>query len=351
VKVRLTEKTEVSNFGSPYIIAEIGSNHNGDMGLAARLIEKARDAGAHCVKFQSWSKESIFSRKVYEENHFLADDYRDRTDFTLEQIVEKFSISEEQLLEMKGIASKLGIDCISTPFSRHEVDFLVEGLNAPFIKVASMDLNNYPFLEYIAGKGLPVVLSTGLSTLGEIDEAVRTIERAGNTRIIVLHCVSIYPPADDQVNLFNMETLRTAFPYPVGFSDHTIGTSIPLAAIALGACIIEKHFTLDKRMFGWDHKVSADFDEMRTIAQEAERIHLALGSRRINVVEPPERIRAFRRSIVAARDIAEGEVIEPGMLDFKRPADGLPPGDLRRILGRKAKRAIKQDDILTADDV
>jgi len=252
MKIKLTQNKYIYNYCEPYIIAELGANHNGDMDLAKKLIMEAKKAGADCVKFQSWTKDSVFARQKYEQNYFLSDDYRDRGDTTLEKIVEEYSISEDELLKMKKFADQQGIDCTSTPFSKHEADFLVDVLDAPFIKVASMDLNNYPFLEYLAKKSKPIVLSTGLSELYEIDQAIRTIEEAGNIQISVLHCVSIYPPKDEQVNLNNIETLQKLYPnYPIGFSDHTLGIAIPLASVAKGACIIEKHFTLDKNMPGW----------------------------------------------------------------------------------------------------
>ena len=245
VKIKLTNKKEVFNFCKPYVIAELGSNHNGDMEIAKKLIQEAKESGADCVKFQSWTKDTIFSKKKYQDNFFISDDYRNRTDFTLEEIVEAYSISEKELLEMKNFANKLEIDITSTPFSKREVDFLVNKLDSPFIKVASMDLNNYPFLEYIAKKNKPIVLSTGLSELYEIDKAVKTIEKAGNNKIVILHCVANYPPADNDVNLNNIKTLMSTYPeYPIGFSDHTLGIAIPLAAVTLGACLIEKHFII-----------------------------------------------------------------------------------------------------------
>jgi len=350
MKIKLTKDHFVGENEKPYIIAELGSNHNGDMDLARKLIEEAKKAGADCVKFQSWSKETIFSKKVYDDNHFLADDYRNRKDYTLEKIVEAYSISEQELLEMKKHADEIGIDCTSTPFSKREVDFLDAEMNVDFIKVASMDLNNYPFLAYIASKGKPIVLATGLSNLAEIDTAITTIENAGNDKIIILHCVSIYPPEDHQVNLRNMDTLAMAYSYPVGFSDHTIGTCLPLAAIARGACIVEKHFTLDKSMEGWDHKVSADPGEMKIIATDAGRIHLALGTVRLKRVEDKERLTAFRRSIVASVDIRQGELISEDMLDFKRPGTGLPPEAVKYVIGKKAKRDIAFDEIIFSED-
>ena len=352
MKVQLTKDKEVYNFCRPYIIAELGSNHNGDMELAKKLIIEAKEAGADCVKFQSWSKDTIFARKKYEENFFLADDYRDRNDYTLEEIVEEYSISEEELLEMKKFADEVGIDCTSTPFSKKEADFLVEALETPFIKVASMDLNNYPFLEYLSKKGKPIVLSTGLSELYEVDKAIKTIESTGNKQIVILHCVSTYPPEDEDVNLNNISSLMKIYPeYPVGFSDHTLGTVVPIASMALGACIIEKHFTLDKNMEGWDHKVSATKDEMQVIVEGANRIHKALGSFRITATESEERRKEFRRSIVITRDIKAGEIIQKEDIDYKRPGNGLEPGMTSFAVGRTVNKDLKYDHILQLKDL
>ncbi len=341
----------VRNSSYPYIIAEIGSNHNGDMELAKKLILSAKNAGADCVKFQSWSKSTIFSREVYEHNYFLSDDYRNRTDYTLEQIVDEFSISEQELYEMKVFADSLAIDCSSTPFSKAEADFLTDKINPPFIKIASMDLNNYPFLQYVAAKQKPIVLATGLSELDEIDTAIRTIEREGNREIIILHCVSIYPPDDNQVNLKNIETLSRVYGYPVGFSDHTLGTTIPLAAIARGAVMIEKHFTLDKTLFGWDHKVSANEEELQFICSESKRIVDALGSPRIFSREDSERKSAFRRSIVLTNSKKAGEIISADELDYKRPGDGISPGEARYVVGRTLRVDKMQDSILHWKDL
>ena len=347
MKVNLTKTREVFNYCKPYIIAELGSNHNGDMELAKKLITEAKDAGVDCVKFQSWSKETIFAKEKYEDNYFIADDYRDRSDFTLEKIVEKYAISEQELIDMKAFADELGVDCTSTPFSEKEVDFLVDKLNTPFIKVASMDLNNYPFLEYIAKKGKPIVISTGLSNLNEIDRAIKTIEDAGNKQIIILHCVATYPTPDKDVNLNNVKTLMSIYPnYPVGFSDHTLGSSIPLASVALGACLLEKHFTLDQDMEGWDHKISATKEEMKDIVINSKRISDALGSKRITVTESKEKVTEFRRSIVIINELKAGETILKENITYKRPGTGITPGDLKHVLGRKLNKDLKADALL-----
>jgi sialic acid synthase SpsE len=352
MKIKTKNLKEISNYSKPYIIAELGSNHNGDMDLARKLIVEAKKSGADCVKFQSWSKETIFSKQKYKDNFFIADDYRNRSDYTLEEIVQEYSISESELLEMKSFADELGIDCTSTPFSKREADFLVEELETPFIKVASMDLNNYPFLEYLAKKKRPMIISTGLSELFEIDKAVKTIERAGNNKIIILHCVATYPPEDKDVNLNNIATLMSIYPqYPIGFSDHTIGTSIPLASVSLGVCLIEKHFTLDKNMEGWDHKVSATKDEMKIIVDGSSRIANAMGSYYITATESKEKKTEFRRSIVIARDMKKGDTIQLDDIDYKRPGGNIDPSMTDFIIGRVLNKDLKNDHILTKKDL
>lgn len=352
MEIHLTNKKVLSNFCKPYIIAELGANHNGDMKLAKKLIIEAKESGVDCVKFQSWSKDSIFAKKKYEDNYFIADDYRDRDDYTLEEIVDSYSISEDELLEMKKFADEIGIECTSTPFNKKEADFLVDKMDTPFIKVASMDLNNYPFLEYLARKNKPMIISTGLSELYEIDKAVKTIEDAGNTQIVILHCVATYPPEDKDVNLNNIKTLMTTYPnYPIGFSDHTLGTAVPLASVALGVCLIEKHFTLDKNMEGWDHKVSATKDEMKELIENSIRVSDALGSFRITASESDEKKKEFRRSIVLTKEFTKDEVITIEDIDYKRPGGGFNPDMTSFIVGRRVNKDLKLDHILTHEDI
>ncbi len=341
---------QVKEYGRPYIIAEIGANHNGDMSLALKMIDAAKDCGADCVKFQSWTKDSIFSKKVYDDNYFLRDDYRDRTDYTLEEIVDKYHIGEQQHRDLKEYCDTVGIEFTSTPFSKAEVDLLVDELDVPFIKVASMDLNNVPFLKYIATKSKPVVISTGLCGIADVSEAVTTLKAHGCNQIYLLHCVSIYPPQDDQVNLNNIDLLRMAFGFPTGYSDHTLGIIAPIMSITKGVCIIEKHFTLDKNMVGWDHKVSANPEELKQICDAAEHGYQMLGSYAKVVNEDQERRNAFQRSIVAARRIKKGEVIKENDIDYKRPGTGIPPKYYEFVIGKTAKRDIEYDEILQMSD-
>ncbi len=333
-----------------YVIAEIGANHNGDMDLARTMIDKASEIGCDCVKFQSWDT-GLFAREVYDKNYFLGDDYRERDDYTLKEIVQEFALSREQLAELRGYCRDVGIDFASTPFSVNQLDQLI-ALDPPFIKIASMDLNNEELLTAAGDTGATILLSTGFGTLAEIDQAVRTIEATGNRDIVLLHCIALYPPQDDEVNLNNMDMLGTAFGYPVGFSDHTLGTEISLAAIAKGAVVLEKHYTLDKDMFGWDHHMSATPEEMAVIVKGAQRIHAALGhNRRLVGDRELARRDEYRRSVVSARPIKVGERIEPSMLVLKRPGTGLQPEVMRLLFGMIAARDIPADTVLSLSDL
>lgn len=340
----------IKDFSEPYIIAEIGANHNGNIDLAKKMIDVAKEKGADAVKFQSWTKDSIFAREVYDDNYFLADDYRNRKDYTLESIVAAYALGKNEHKLLKNYCDEVGITFSSTPFSKDEVDFLVDELDIEFIKIASMDLNNYPFLEYVAKKGKPIVLATGLSTLADVDEAIRTIIKTGNDQIILLHCVSIYPPKDDEVNLNNIDMLRNLYGFPTGYSDHTIGTTAPILSIAKGVCMIEKHFTLDKNMEGWDHKVSADPSEMEIITRECKKAFKMLGDYNRIVNESEERRNAFRRSIVSTRVIKAGEIINRSDVTFKRPGTGIEPKYLDFIVGKPAKRDIGYDVLIKMED-
>jgi N-acetylneuraminate synthase len=332
-----------------YVIAEIGANHNGDLDLARRMIKAAKDLECDCVKFQSWDT-TIFSREVYEKNYFLSDDYRDRKDYSLKEIVAKFAFDFEKLRVMRDYCREVSIDFASTPFDPKQVQDLVT-LDAPFIKIASMDLNNNEMLRAAARTGKPILLSTGFGTLGEIDHAVSTIEAEGNTKIVLLHCVSLYPPPDEMVNLNNMEMLQKAFHYPVGFSDHTLGFEISLAAIAKKAVVLEKHFTLDKKMFGWDHHMSADPAEMRVITRAVHRIHAALGTTRRTVgADEMARRPSYRRSIVSARHMPAGRTVAPEDLTFRRPGNGLEPNFASVLVGMVARHDIAADTVLKLAD-
>ena len=348
MKFNLTSDKEVYNYCEPYIIAEIGANHNGDMNLARKMIDAAKECGADAAKFQSWSPSSLIAREEYDRNQKY-DDSPKKHFGSLKEMVDKYYLRPEQHRELKDYCDSIGIDFCSTPFSPEEVE-LLNDLDVPYHKVASMDINNLGLLRHISASGKPVLLSTGMATLSEIEQAVKTIEREGNRRIVLLHCISIYPPAYEDINLRNIQMLQHAFGYPVGFSDHTIGFSIPLASVALGSCLIEKHFTLDKGLPGWDHEISADPFEMKIIAEESRNIALSLGNlnRSVSRAEQEKKLK-FRRSIVVRSSLPAGHVLIESDLDVKRPGTGISPDEMSYVVGRKLSRAINSDELLLWD--
>jgi len=330
---------EVDNFNTPFVIAEIGVNHNGDIELAKKLVKEAARAGAHAAKFQLWTKESL-----YAESFLL-----DKPEF--KKGLEEYSLTKEEYKELAKYCHKESILFSATPFSKEEVDFLVE-LDASFVKVASMDVNNYPFLDYIARKQLPIVLSTGFANLSEITKAIETIRAAGNDDIVLLHCVSDYPPADKELDLDNITYFMDIFDLPVGYSDHAEDLLPCIVAGAKGAAVIEKHFTLSRDMEGWDHKVSADPDMLEDLVAVLSRIPIINGSyeRIVSDKQIKER-KGFRRSIVATKDIRKGEKLTPVNITLKRPGTGYEPECLEIILGMKALRDINKDSIIVEDDI
>lgn len=349
MKIQLTPSFTVENFSTPYIIAEIGSNHNGNMNLAKKLIDAAVDSGANAVKFQSWTPESLIATEEYEANTEYNDDPNKHWG-SLRQMVEKYYLRKDEHIELNRYCKSKGVNFCSTPFSNTEAELLNE-LDIPFYKIASMDINNLRLITHIAKYNKPVILSTGMATLGEIEKAIQTIEKTGNNQIVLLHCISVYPPEMKDVNLRNITMLQQAFEYPVGFSDHTIGSSIPLASVALGACIIEKHFTIDKDLPGWDHKVSATPEEFKVITQESKNISAALGStRRVISEQEKKKVPQMRRSIVTAKQIKKNGIIAAEDLTFKRPGSGISPDQEEFVVGRKAKKDLDIDVVLTWKD-
>jgi len=337
-KVNLGDK-EIYNFCRPYIIAEIGANHNGNIKLAKEMIKGAKKTGADSAKFQSWSKENLFSKTIYDKNK------------DLEKQLDDWSLSYNQLSELKKTCDKEKISFSCTPISNEDADFLVDDLDVNFIKIASMDLNNFPFLKYIASKNKPIILSTGLGDFSEIKKAVEIITSRNND-LILLHCVSMYPPKIDYMNLNNIDMLRDKFRIPVGFSDHYTDETFSLAAVAKGACVIERHFTLDKTMNGWDHAISSDIDGMKNLVQKSEMINRSLGSyERVFYAEEEEKKKIMRRSIVARRDLKKGDIISKEDILFKRPGNGIPPNLLENIVGRKVVNNISKDMLIDYNDV
>jgi N,N'-diacetyllegionaminate synthase len=335
---------EVGPGKPPYIIAEVGSNHNGDMNLCCELIDAAALAGAHAVKFQSWTDSSLIAEEEYARNTEYSD--KKRHFGSLREMVTAYQLTASQHREAHAHCCERGIAFCSTPFSTEEVD-LLEELSVPFFKIASMDIVHLGLLRYVARKQRPVLVSTGMATLAEIERAVETIRAEGNEQVVLLHCISIYPPEYETIHLRNIATLQHVFDVPVGFSDHTLGTAIPLAAIALGACVIEKHFTLDQNLAGWDHAISADPEQMRTIVVEGDNVFRALGGsgRTISAAEIEKR-KKFRRSLVTRRMLNRGYVLTEADLDAKRPGTGIGPDELTYVVGRRLSFDLAADQVL-----
>ncbi|WP_396148824.1 N-acetylneuraminate synthase family protein [Flavobacterium sp.] len=344
MKIQLSPNKEVYNFCEPYIIAEIGANHNGDMDLAKKMIDSAVECGCDAVKFQSWTPKSLIAKEEYDRNQSY-DDSPKKHFGSLKEMVEKYYLRDDQHEELKNYCQEKGVDFCSSPFSIEEIDMLVK-LNVPFLKIASMDINNIPFLKYAAKTMKPIVVSTGMSTLAEIETAVQTIRNEGNQNIVLLHCISIYPPKDKDIHLRNITMLQQAFNLPIGFSDHSFGASIPLASVALGACVIEKHFTLDKDLPGWDHEISANPVEMKTICEDSKKIAAALGNVYRTVSDEEEQKKSkFRRSIVSSKKLTKGDVIKETDLAYKRPGTGIPPNEYNYLIGRKLNTDLEEDSL------
>lgn len=330
----------IKDYGVPYVIAEVNSSHNGNMETARQMIDAAAEAGCDCVKFQSWSAESLYSNSYYKENPIA------------KRFVKKFSLSAGQLGELAEYCRQKGIGFASTPYSEEEVDFLIEA-GAPFIKIASMELNNFDFLRYIAGKNVPLVLSTGMGEMEEIQKAVQVIETEGNHQLILLHCVSVYPAKEEMICLNNILGLRESFPEcPVGFSDHTIGDEAAIGATALGAAVIEKHLTLDKSKIGMDNQMAMEPMQLQALVRKCHLVQRSLGGKeRILQPEEYEQRKNMRRSIVSARFIKKGSVLSREDLAFKRPGTGFTPQEIGLIIGRRAAMDIEADVLIQEENL
>jgi N-acetylneuraminate synthase len=261
-------------------------------------------------------------------------------------MVREYAFTPEQHREIQAYCDENDVVFSSSCFSPEEADLLDE-MGVPFFKIASMDVNNRELLDHVARKGKPMIVSTGMATMGEIEAAVHTVQDAGNDQLVLLHCVAVYPPDMEIMNLRNIDTLRRAFGVPVGFSDHTLGTAIPLAAIARGACVVEKHFTIDKDLPGWDHAISADEEDMTRLVESGRDVFTALGSsvREVSDAEMTKR-RSFRRSVVAQRPLAEGDSIRREDVAFKRPGDGISVDEFEYVEGRVLTRDVEEGHVI-----
>jgi N-acetylneuraminate synthase len=333
--------------GSPcFVIAEAGVNHNGDAELARGLVDAAAAAGADAVKFQTFMADQLASPAAPKAAYQLETTSRDESQL---EMLRRLELAPALHRELRARCADRGIQFLSTPFDEGSVDLLMD-VGVPAFKVSSGDLTNEPLLARIARTGLPIILSTGMATMEEVEAAVRTLRDHGGERIALLHCVSRYPAAPSEVNLAAMATMREALGLPVGYSDHTEGTDVAIAAVALGACILEKHFTLDRSLPGPDHRMSLEPGELVALVLAVRRVEAARGHGRKEPAPSEAEVAAVaRKSVVAAVDIPSGARLSASVLRVMRPGTGLPPSMWDQIVGRRTRERIPAGTPLVAE--
>ncbi len=337
---------EIGHERSCFIIAEAGSNHNRDFANAKKLIDVAVEAGADAVKFQIFSAEAIYSKKTPMAS-YLKDKKLAKDGESLWDIIKRIEIPRSWTPDLMDYCRQKGIIFLSTPFDLNAVDEL-EAAGVSAYKVASFEITHLPMLKKISATGKPIILSTGMASLEDIEIALAAIKAGGSSEVALLHCAIAYPPKYEDINLRAMDTMRQAFGLPVGFSDHTMGHVTDVAAVARGACIIEKHFTLSRQQEGPDHPFSLEPDELKAMIEAIRQTEQVLGSPfKQHTAAESELYRIARRSLVAAVNIPAGTVITEEMLAVKRPGFGIPVRHMEIVIGRTARHDIEEDDILT----
>lgn len=329
-----------------FLIAEAGVNHNGDLSLAHQLIDVAVQAGADAIKFQTFKAERLATPDASKAEYQLQATNAGESQF---EMLRRLELDAEAHRGLLAHCRDMNILFMSTPFDEESAD-LLEGLGVQVFKTPSGEITNLPYLRHIARKGKPMIVSTGMAFLGEVETAVRTIEAAGNHSFALLHCVSNYPANPADTNLRAMQTMARAFNVPVGYSDHTPGIEVSLAAVALGACIVEKHFTLDRNLPGPDHQASAEPAELAALVRGIRIVEAALGDGRKQPAASEANTAAVaRKSLVAACDVPTGAVITAEMIAIKRPGTGLPAAMREFLVGRTAHTTISAGTLLTLD--
>lgn len=331
----------IGDGNSIFIIAEAGVNHNGDINTAKKMVDKAAFAGVDAIKFQTFKTEKLVTGYADMAEYQKFNIGKVDSQFNM---LKKLELSYENFIEIQQYCKHKKIMFLSTPFDFESADFL-DSIGMEAFKISSGDLTNIPFLQHIAKFNKPIILSSGMATLSEIEEAINAINLLGNSEVAALHCTSNYPAELKNVNLNAMNTIKNAFQIVSGYSDHTEGITVPIAAAAIGANIIEKHFTIDKSMEGPDHKASLNPIELKEMVGAIRDVEMALGTgiKRYNPSEV-DTMKAARKSIVASRHIKAGESIKLTDLDYKRPGTGLSPKLYIDIVGKKTNRDIKMDE-------
>jgi len=331
-----------------YIIAEIGVNHNGDLKLAIKMIDEAKKAGANAVKFQTFTAESLVSRGTPKVRYQKSTTSPDESHF---EMIKKLELRPDDHYKLMDYCEKIEIDFLSTPYDIESAK-LLDKLGVWCFKTASADIVDLPLQKWIAKTGKPAIISVGMASLGEIEKVVNIYRECNNKDIILLHCVSNYPCADESINLKVMQTLHQAFDLPVGYSDHSIGSVAAIASIVFGAKVIEKHFTLDKNFQGPDHLASSTPDEFNDLVVAVRRTENILGSSYKSMQNEEEAMaRVSRKSIVLAKDINHNEKLTMAHLTLKRPGSGLSAIFIDMLIGKKVNKTLKRDTMISWNDL
>ncbi|MCF7907794.1 MAG: N-acetylneuraminate synthase [Candidatus Omnitrophica bacterium] len=336
----------IVNPNSVFVIAEAGVNHNGDINLAKQLVDMAIVSGADAVKFQTFSAERLVIPSAPKADYQTQTDPNSKSQL---EMLEKLQLSEDDYRILYQYCKDKGIIFLSTPFDKESANFL-EGLGLEVFKIPSGEITNIPLLTHIATKQKPMIISTGMSTLDEVEEAVRAVNDTGNNNIVLLHCVSSYPAKSEDVNLKAMQTMSQKLNVPIGYSDHTLGSDVALAAVAMSAVVIEKHFTLDRNLSGPDQKSSLEPAEFKDLVERIHKIKLALGDGDKKPASSEANVASVaRKSLVAGCHIKAGTMLSEGLITIKRPGTGLAPSMASSLVGRKAKVDIPKDELLSLD--
>lgn len=330
-----------------YIIAEMSANHAGSLERALELIHVAKDAGADCVKIQTYTADTM---TIDCHNEYFQIEKGTWEGENLYGLYQKAYTPWEWQEQLRDEAAKVGIDFLSTPFDPRSVDFL-EDLGVHFYKIASFELVDIPLLEYVAAKNKPIIMSTGMGTLEEIQEAVDAIYSTGNRQLALMKCSSAYPAKPEEMNLRTMQDLKERFGVPVGLSDHSMGAFSAATAVAMGANLIEKHFCISRAVKNPDSSFSMEPQEFREMVEQVREVEKAMGTVQYGVSRQEESNACFRRSLFVVEDIAAGEVLTPEKIRSIRPAYGLKPKHYQEVLGRTAKRSLRRGTPLSFDDI
>lgn len=335
----------ISEHSTVFIIAEAGVNHNGDIVIAKKMIEVAAQSGANAIKFQTFRAENLVTRRAAKADYQVESTGNSETQY---EMLKKLELTPDNHLELMAHCRNRNIEFLSTPFDLKSIDML-EKIGMSIFKIPSGEITNLPYLKKIGSMNKEIILSTGMANIGEIETAIDILTNAGTTKnkISVLHCNTEYPTLFRDVNLRAMLTIKNTFGVRVGYSDHTPGIEVSISAVALGAEIIEKHFTLDRNMEGPDHAASLEPDELKKMVDSIRNIELALG----NGIKKPsaseaKNIEAVRKSIVAIKDIKAGEILTEENIGVKRPGKGISPMKFYEMIGKKAIKDFKQDDLI-----